>query len=46
MKFKLIRNSPIYSDTKGIQTLLQCHDPTIKSKYSKGKRPKKNKKRK
>jgi len=49
MRAKVVRDSLFAkgsrSGKKG-QTLIQFHDPTFKSKHSKGKQPKKNKRRK
>jgi hypothetical protein len=49
MRAKVVRNSVFAkgsrSGKKG-QTLIQFHDPTFKSKHSKGKQPKKKKRRK
>jgi len=46
MRPKILRNSPFAATGKGGQTLIQYHDLTSKSKHSKGKQPKKKKRRK
>jgi len=46
MRPKILRNSPFAGMGRGRQILIQYHDSTFKSKHSKGKQPKKKKRRK